>query len=440
MRGKYRRGIDIVDKLKSRYMGIGMLLLVVASMVMIPAASALPQYYSALTTVYGTTGNSCGTCHIDPNGGGDRNAYGTLFENQANHASDPATALKAIGAPGGAVIKLSITTPADITQVATGNFTTIADIGVPTIVGGVPPYTITNNTPTEGFPVGITKVTWTVTDSAGTNVMGTQNVTITEEQSNLTVTAPADITQVATGNFTTIADLGVPTIVGGVPPYTTVNDAPIGGNFAVGETIVTWTVTDSSSMNATDTQNVTITEEQSNLTVTAPADITQVATGNFTTIADLGVPTIVGGVPPYTTVNDAPIGGNFAVGETIVTWTVADNAGTNATDIQNITIAEPPSNLTIIVPADITRVATGNLTIIADLGTVAISGGTLPASINNNAPVAGFPVGTTEVTWTVTDGTGAIVTGTQNVTITETGPKTGGHSRFRHRRNNHRNS
>jgi len=360
MRGKYRRGIDIVDKLKSRYMGIGMLLLVVASMVMIPAASALPQYYSALTTVYGTTGNSCGTCHIDPNGGGDRNAYGTLFENQANHASDPAAALKTIGAPGGAVTKLSITTPADITQVATGNFTTIADIGVPTIVGGVPPYTITNNTPTEGFPVGITKVTWTVTDSAGTNVMGTQNVTITEGQSNLTITTPADITQVATGNFTTIADLGVPTIVGGVPPYTTVNDAPIGGNFAVGETIVTWTVTDS--------------------------------------------------------------------------------AGTNATDIQNITIAEPPSNLTIIVPADITRVATGNLTIIADLGTVAISGGTLPASINNNAPVAGFPVGTTEVTWTVTDGTGAIVTGTQNVTITETGPKTGGHSRFRHRRNNHRNS
>jgi hypothetical protein len=274
----------------------------------------------------------------------------------------------------------------------------------------------------------------------GTNTTGTQNVTITEGQSNLTITTPADITQVATGNFTTIADLGVPTIVGGVPPYTTVNDAPIGGNFAVGETIVTWTVTDSVGTNTTGTQNVTITEKQSNLTITAPADITQVATGNFTNITGLGVPTIVGGVPPYTTVNDAPIGGNFAVGETIVTWTVTDSAGTNATDIQNITIAEPPSNLTIIVPADITRVATGNLTIIADLGTVAISGGTLPASINNNAPVAGFPVGTTEVTWTVTDGTGAIVTGTQNVTITETGPKTRGHSRFRHRRNNHRNS
>jgi len=52
------------------------------------------QYISSLIAEYGVT--SCGTCHVDPNGGGPRNAFGTSFENQPNHATDPAAALKAI--------------------------------------------------------------------------------------------------------------------------------------------------------------------------------------------------------------------------------------------------------------------------------------------------------------------------------------------------------
>jgi hypothetical protein len=424
----------MVDK-KNRYVNLGLLLLTVMALVLVPAVSANEGYFSALQSVYGTTGTSCGTCHIDPNGGGTRNAYGTLFENQQTHSADPTAALQAIGAPGGTVTELSIVAPENITQVASGNLTNIT-IGTANSTGGNGTVNITNNAPTEGFPVGITNVIWTATDSAGKNVSAVQVVTVTEELSNLTITAPSDITRVATGNLTTVADLGVPTIVGGVPPYTTTNDSPIGGNFAVGETIVTWAVNDSVNTVAIATQNVTITEPVSNLTITAPADITMVATGELTNVANLGVPTVAEGVPPYTIRNDAPNGGNFAVGETIVTWTVNDSVNAVAEATQNVTITEAPLNLTIVAPADITRVATGNLTTIADLGTVTIRGGTLPASINNDAPADGFPIGVTNVTWTVTDGTGAVVTSKQIVTISETG--TGGRSRFRHRWGNHR--
>jgi len=63
----------------------------------IPESLARPQYYANLTAVYGD--GSCGTCHIRASGGGARNDYGTLFEKQPNHFSDPGASLRAIGAP-----------------------------------------------------------------------------------------------------------------------------------------------------------------------------------------------------------------------------------------------------------------------------------------------------------------------------------------------------
>ena len=62
----------------------------------VPLSFALPDYVKSLNVEYGV--NSCGTCHVDPNGGGPRNAFGTLFENQPNHTTDPAAALKAVRA------------------------------------------------------------------------------------------------------------------------------------------------------------------------------------------------------------------------------------------------------------------------------------------------------------------------------------------------------
>lgn len=62
-------------------------------------ASSISSYLTTLQSVYGS--GSCGTCHVNPGGGGTRNAYGTLFENQPNHAADPISALNAIGAPPG---------------------------------------------------------------------------------------------------------------------------------------------------------------------------------------------------------------------------------------------------------------------------------------------------------------------------------------------------
>ncbi len=94
-----------------------LVVLAVSGLVGIPVALAVPSYVPYLQSAYGS-GLSCGTCHVNPAGGGPRNAYGTLFENQPNHASDPAAALQAIGAPPGAS-PASTSTPTNTTTPAT---------------------------------------------------------------------------------------------------------------------------------------------------------------------------------------------------------------------------------------------------------------------------------------------------------------------------------
>lgn len=87
----------------------------------IPESLARPQYYANLNAVYGD--GSCGTCHIRASGGGARNDYGTLFENQPNHYSDSGAALRAIGAPTATLTPTSTPvgteTPAEIPEITT---------------------------------------------------------------------------------------------------------------------------------------------------------------------------------------------------------------------------------------------------------------------------------------------------------------------------------
>ena len=102
---------------------IGLLLLAVA-LVGTPVALSLPSYATALQSTYGS-GLSCGTCHVDPNGGGARNAYGQLFEAVSTHSSDPTGALCSIGAPAGATTNNCPTTTPTPTPTSTPVLTTI---------------------------------------------------------------------------------------------------------------------------------------------------------------------------------------------------------------------------------------------------------------------------------------------------------------------------
>jgi hypothetical protein len=118
----------------SRKMVVVLLLITSIILAGVPESFARPQYFTALTAVYGS-GYSCGTCHIDPNGSGPRNAYGLSFQSQSNHRAVPGAALVTIGAPPNAnptVIATATLTPAaTATMTPTPAVTTVTATATP---------------------------------------------------------------------------------------------------------------------------------------------------------------------------------------------------------------------------------------------------------------------------------------------------------------------
>lgn len=104
-----------------------LLLATLVILVAAPESFATPEYFAALNTVY--PGGSCDTCHVNGPSDGLRTAYGTLFENQTNHANDAVAALKSIGAPPALVetgTSAATTMPATMTMTPTPEVTTVA--------------------------------------------------------------------------------------------------------------------------------------------------------------------------------------------------------------------------------------------------------------------------------------------------------------------------
>jgi gliding motility-associated-like protein len=269
----------------------------------------------------------------------------------------------------------------------------------------------TNNAPTA-FPLGTTTVTWTVTDGSGNSTTATQLVTVIDNV-NPTITAPAAVTATTNNGCTrTGLNLGTPVTADNCSVASVTNNAPIA--FPIGTTIVTWTVTDGSGKTATATQTVTI-NDIIFPTITAPAAITaNTTTGCIAANIALGTPVTADNCSVATITNNAPA--VFPLGTTTVTWTVKDGSGNTTTATQTVTIVDIIYP-TIVAPAAITvNTTTGCTAIGSSLGTPVTADNCSVATVTNNAPTS-FPIGTTTVTWTVTDGSGNSTTATQLVTV-----------------------
>ena len=227
---------------------------------------------------------------------------------------------------------LTIVPPPFVSAEATGPLTTL-DIGTATATSTADPNpTVTNDAPAS-FPMGLTEVTWTATDSAENEATATQFVWV--QDTTPPTIALADVTAEATGLLTTV-DIGAPTVTDADPNPTVTNDAP--EIFPLGTTTVTWTATDSGGHTGTATQRVTV-QDTTPPAVTAPPDVTAEATGALTTV-EIGTATATDAVDPNPTVtSDAPE--SFHPGETAVTWTATDSAENEATVTQTVTVQYP---------------------------------------------------------------------------------------------------
>ena len=318
---------------------------------------------------------------------------------------------------------------------------------------------VSNNAPAD-FPVGTTPVTFTASDSCGNSGAATANVIILVADNNipvvtapapLAVTAPLCATSVPQSDTQIVAWLDLATandVEDGALPVS--NNAPL--DFLIGDTLVTFTATDS--LNATGSADSTLTvNETPNTapTVNAPAPIT-LTVPQGTTSVPASDPTIAAFLADasandtedgaLSVSNDAP--SDFPLGVTTVTFSATDSCGLTTTATSTVTIQEEAGNTapTLTVPDPITvtaglcatSVPASDAAIAAFLnGATAddTEDGDLTALITNDAPTD-FPATvspgtTTTVTFSVTDSgdpSGNPITTNGTSTVTAVDPNT----------------
>ena len=247
----------------------------------------------------------------------------------------------------------TITEPRDMTVEATALLTPVT-IETPDVTDGTHPNPTITRTPTKTlFPVGVTVITWTATDSSGNSDTATQIITI-QDTTPPTITKPTNKTFEATGEQTSLtsAQIGTATATDLVDSNPTVtSNIPQSFEFNVTATPITWTATDSYGNSDTVTQIITI-RDTTSPTITAPADVsfTTTDTSIALTSADYGTATAMDRVDSSPTITSNAPPSFRADRTTTITWTATDDYGNSAHAPQLVTVVH--SSLRIFVPID----------------------------------------------------------------------------------------
>lgn len=289
-------------------------------------------------------------------------------------------------------------------------------LGTPVTSDNCTVVSVTNDA-VEPFASGKTSVTWTVTDAGGNVSTAAQIVTVIDTEKPAITAPPALIVNTDAGKCS----------ASGVNPGTPVTSdncsvASVTYNptepFALGNTTITWTVTDRAGNIATATQIITVSDSEKP-TIVAPAAVTvNVDSGKCSASnVALGTPVTTDNCSIASVSNDAVE--PFPIGSTTVTWTVKDAAGntSTATQIVTVTDAEKPQ---ITAPVDINIIENVDQCGVSGLniGTPVLSDNCSIASVTNDA-VEPFLPGRTTVTWKVTDVSGNSSTAIQTITVVD---------------------
>ena len=296
----------------------------------------------------------------------------------------------------------------DITVEATSKGSNSISIPTPK-VSDIQDITKLENDAPKVFALGETTVTWTAIDESG-NISTTTQKVIVQDTTKPTITPPADITQEATSSDSNTVSLGKADASDLVEIATVSNDAP--SKFKLGETIVSWTATDSSGNIANVTQKVTIIDTSSP-NISKPDNVVVEATSKTDTVVTLQPPIATDSVSKVTITNDAPK--TFPLGDTLVTWTAKDEAGNRSNVTQTITIKDSTAP-ELAIPDNVITNATDLNTVISFGNANATDLTDSSPKITNDAPDA-FPIGETKVTWTVVDSFGNMESKTQTITV-----------------------
>ncbi|WP_139839273.1 HYR domain-containing protein, partial [Christiangramia flava] len=283
--------------------------------------------------------------------------------------------------------------------------------------------------PTSGsdLTIGFYTVEYTATDASGNTAVCSFNITVTDGEPPV-INCPGDISQnVDAGVCGAVVTFATPDASDNSGSVTVEQVAgPASGSvFPVGTTTVTFRATDDDDNFVECSFDVTITDNEAP-EITCPADIEITTEDGLCGVSlanlDLGMATAADNCEGEITItNNAPT--TFPLGTTEVTWTATDANGNSATCVQNVTVSDDEAPVVTQIE-NYTDIDTDPETCgaVINYGTIQATDNCEIESIEMTEGIASgqvFPVGTTTVTYVVTDASGNQSTMTFTVTVVD---------------------
>ncbi|MBV1923880.1 MAG: HYR domain-containing protein, partial [Flavobacteriaceae bacterium] len=197
------------------------------------------------------------------------------------------------------------------------------------------------------------------------------------------------------------------------------NNAPT--VYLIGDTDVTWTVTDTAGLTNTCVQVVTVVDGV-NPTISCAANIEVSTDANSCSATGvvLDDPTTDDNCGVASVTNNAP--SEYLLGDNLVTWTVTDDSGNVNTCVQTVTVVDD-MDPELTCPADLTEIVNqGELFTIPDYtGDATATDNCTASPVITQDPIAGTEVGegVTVITMTTIDDSGNDATCTFELTVDE---------------------
>jgi hypothetical protein len=267
---------------------------------------------------------------------------------------------------------------------------------------------------------GTYTITWSFNDGNGNTSTATQQVIVDDVTAPVTPTL-ADATGECSVTVTapTTTDNCAGTVTGTTSDETTYSEQ--------GTYTITWTFSDGNGNSTAATQKVIVEDVTAPVIATTQPVTADADAGQCGATISITAPEVTdncGAQPAMGTRSDnLALNAQYPVGTTTITWNATDVNGNPATAVtQTVTVRDTQAP-TITAPANVKVAANAQCeaTDVA-LGTPTTSDNCSVKSVTNNAPET-FPLGDTEVIWTVTDAAGLTATAKQVVTVVdETAP------------------
>jgi hypothetical protein len=277
----------------------------------------------------------------------------------------------------------------------------------------------------DTFPIGVTTVSCTATNTVSGETTGPITFSITvRDTSPPVVSAPANVTAEATSGSGAVVNYGAATASDVVDGALTPSCSPASGStFGLGTTGVTCTATDAHGNTGSASFNVLVRDTTPPTLSGVPSDMSVAASSPGGAVVTWPAPTATDAVDSSPQVNCSPASGStFPLGTTTVSCVATDNSSNSSpaqtfhvtvTDNVNPTLSNVPGNIT--VPATSGAGATVTYT------TPSATDNADPSPSVGCAPPSGstFPIGTTTVTCTATDASGNQATATFTITVSD---------------------